>query len=311
MTINYLPKIEKIKNTLQFLQGEDFSVVPGGTHHQVFVSANYVIRFRKDNANSLMREARLLTKLNHPLIPKLLWSGKVSSTFAMVEKRLPGDKLNLIWNNIPKKIQHDIIGQIIDFIYFLRKQKNKKVYSIGQDKYFDQSTNYLTDSIKSKIAIIRKNKYAVTILEDILESIDKNNPDKASTKQKEIITLVHGDLIAKNLLTDGKKLTGIIDWELSFFGDPDYDLCRLLYYAECAKAYEDQGMDEDFEVDLMTHLIKSIEKSKLIKNKKLFDQKYQFNKAIFYINALVWSVKSTNPRINVKELVNLWNKNRG
>ncbi len=46
----------------------------------------------------------------------------------------------------------------------------------------------------------------------------------------------------------GKKLTGVLDWELALWGDSDYDLFRLFYYQECAKAYQEQGVDHTFEI---------------------------------------------------------------
>jgi aminoglycoside phosphotransferase (APT) family kinase protein len=45
--------------------------------------------------------------------------------------------------------------------------------------------------------------------------------------------LVHGDYRIGNCLTDGGRITGILDWELSFVGDPRFDLgyMSLEYHA--------------------------------------------------------------------------------
>lgn len=120
--------------------------------------------------------------------------------------------------------------------------------------------------------------------------------------------LVHGDLIIHNLLTDGKNLTGVLDWESGLWGDSDYDLFCLFYYQECAKAYQQQGIDETFEHDYMDKLIAAILKSDLIKNRKIFLKKYQFTRAFFYLNALDWATSSNSPRKNINELITLWNK---
>ncbi|TAN58170.1 hypothetical protein EPN15_01900, partial [Patescibacteria group bacterium] len=120
-----------------------------------------------------------------------------------------------------------------------------------------------------------------------------------------------GDLIVHNILTDGKNLTGVLDWELALFGDSDHDLFRLFYYQECAKAYQEQGNDEAFEADYMDKLIAEILKSNIIKNNKLFQKKYQFVRATFFLNALYWAVNSSAPKKNINELIMWWNKKRG
>lgn len=40
-------------------------------------------------------------------------------------------------------------------------------------------------------------------------------------------TLLHMDLWAQNILTDGRGITGIIDWERALWGDPEMDLVLL------------------------------------------------------------------------------------
>ena len=42
--------------------------------------------------------------------------------------------------------------------------------------------------------------------------------------------LVHGDYGFNNLLSDGKKITGVIDWELSKYGDFLYDVAWLSFW---------------------------------------------------------------------------------
>ncbi|MFC1652001.1 hypothetical protein ACFL24_02515, partial [Patescibacteria group bacterium] len=106
-------------------------------------------------------------------------------------------------------------------------------------------------------------------------------------------------------------LTGILDWELASFGDPDYDLFRLFYYQECAKAYQEQGIDKEFEADFMDRLIAAILESNLIKNKRIFKKKYQFVHATFFLNALYWATNSDDPEKNLNELIIQWEKRKG
>ena len=307
---NYLSQIVKIKKEFIILQKESFEAAPSGTHHKVFLSDGYVVRFRNDNPKLLLRETNFLKQLNHPLIPKVLWAGKINKSIAMVENRLPGKTINLVWKTLLKVNQRNIIQQIVEFIQYLKTQTRDYVYSVNTGKKYNNFPDYLTDAIKQKITRIKKFKQTNKILEDLLSVIEK--PEiKNLFYNREKITLVHGDLINHNLLMNGRNLTGILDWELALFSDPDYDLFRLFYYRECAKAYQEQGIDETFEADYMNKLITAILKSNLIEDKKVFQRKYQFIRAIFFLNALYWATNSDDPQKNINELTVQWNKKSG
>lgn len=306
---DYLLRIKKIKQKLIMLQGENFEIALSGTHHKVFLSEKYVLRFRDDNPKLLLREVSFLKQLNHTLIPKVLWEGMIDKTVVVVENRLFGKNINILWKNLSKTNQTNIVKQIVQFLQYLKKQVKDSVYSVNTGKEYDYFIDYLNGNIKQKIIKIKKNKQTNKILKELLLIIE-NIEIKNLFINKEKIAIVHGDLIIHNLLTDGKNLTGILDWELSLFGDPDYDIARLFYYQECAKAYQEQGIDEEFEADFMNKLIVAILKSNFIKDKKIFQRKYQFIRAIFYLNALYWASDSDSPEKNINELITQWNKKR-
>jgi thiamine kinase-like enzyme len=307
---SYSLRIKKIKDQFAILKEERFIVAPSGTNYKVFLSHSYVIRFRDDNPKLLLREVNFLKQFNHELIPKVLWSGKIDLSFFMVENRLPGKTINLVWKNLSMSNKNNIIKQVVKFLQYQRTETKDYVYSVKTGKKYKIFSDYLTDGVQQKIVNIKKFKQTNKILQDL--SLIINDP-----KVKKLFTiktknaLVHGDLIIHNLLTDGKNLTGVLDWEHALWGDPDYDLFRLFYYRECAKAYQKQGVDETFEAEYMDKLIGAILKSEFIKNKKMFWKKYKFTRAIFYLNALDWAVSSNDPEKNINELIMQWNKKSG
>lgn len=306
----YLSRIEKIKKEIVILEKENFETAPSGTHHKVFLSNRYVVRFRDNNPKLLLREANFLKQLNQPLIPKVLWAGRINKAVTMVENRLPGKTLDVLWKTLPKTNQTNIIKQIIQFLQYLKTQTKNYIYSVNTGKKYNNFPDYLTDNIKQKITRIKKFKRTNKILKDLLSVINK--PEiKSFFSNREKMILVHGDLINHNLLTDGENLTGVLDWELAFYGDPDHDFCRLFYYQECAKAYREQDIDDSYEADYTDRLIIAISKSGLIPDKKIFQQKYHFVRAIFYLNALHWATSSKAPEKNIDELIALWNKKGG
>ena len=93
-----------------------------------------------------------------------------------------------------------------------------------------------------------------------------------------------------NLLTDLYRLTGILDWEYAQFGDSFYDLARIMYYQECAKAYVDEQRDEHFEYDFTTRLIEQL--------KQLIDfnlDKYMVIRSFFFVDTIIWALGSADP----------------
>jgi hygromycin-B 4-O-kinase len=44
--------------------------------------------------------------------------------------------------------------------------------------------------------------------------------------------LIHGDFGSYNLLTDGQRITAVIDWDRALFGDPWYDVANLHFWHE-------------------------------------------------------------------------------
>jgi len=307
---NYLSRIRKIKEKFTVTKEECFADAPNGTHHKVLLSDNYVIRFRDDNPDLLLRELNFLKQLDHRLIPRVLWTGKINSSIAIVENRLTGKTIDAVWKNLPIKNKNNIVKQVVGFLQYQKTQTKSYFYSVKTGKKYKRFLDYLIDGIEQKITSIKKFKQANEMIKNLLLII--NNPRAKNLFTTETrATLVHGDLIIHNLLTDGKKLTGVLDWELALFGDPDYDLFRLFYYQECARAYQEQGIDEAFESDYMDRLTAMILKSNFIKNRDLFQKKYQFVRTIFYLDALYWAAKSDSPEKNINEIIAQWSKKSG
>ncbi|KKT90088.1 MAG: hypothetical protein UW92_C0044G0002 [Candidatus Jorgensenbacteria bacterium GW2011_GWA2_45_13] len=300
-------KIRLLKKKLPWLKYEHFKPAFSGTHHNVAISENYVVRERNNEPQLVRREAKFLQQLRHPLVPKIAWVGKVGQSIVLVENRLPGATLDKRWKQLPRAVRFRIVRQIVGFLKFLREHPSRSVYSVATGKRYPSFTNYLTQQTTQHIALIKKYKPARALLEKITAVVTDFTLLKLFTTK---LIAVHGDLINHNLLTDGKNLTGVLDFELSLFGDLDYDLCRLFYYQECATAYHEQGRDINFEAAYIGQLTGVIIKSSLIKSQDQFGRKYQLMRAFFILGALAWAVNSDRPRKNVKELEVLWNKYR-
>ena len=111
---NYSSRIDKIKKN-SVIQKENFTPASDGTHYKVFLSNKYAIRFRDDNPRILSREANFLKQINHPLVPKVLWMGKIDKSIAMVENRLPGKTINTVWKTLPKIAKQTLLNRLFNF----------------------------------------------------------------------------------------------------------------------------------------------------------------------------------------------------
>ena len=305
---DHLERITLLKEKLSFLKGEDFEPARSGTHYKVFLSDGYVLRFRDDDPELLFREVELLKELEHPLIPKVLWSGKIGDSPVMVENRLPGANLDLVWKDLTDDHKDNVTGQIVCFLSYLRSQTRGHMYSVKTGKKYENFSDLLTDGKEEKIEKIKEFKVAREGLKKLLSVIDNRELIKLCSDPKEV-TVVHGDLINHNLILEGNNLSGVIDWELALYGDPDLDLCRLFYYHECAQDYLEKGTDDSFEANFTDKLLEKIKRSELIKDSSdTFKKKYEFIRAAFLFDALFRATKSKDSKKNTREICELIQK---
>jgi aminoglycoside phosphotransferase (APT) family kinase protein len=306
---NHLAEIEKIKEHFPLILEERFSPVSSGTHYDVYVSSNYVVRCRDDEPELLKREGEFLLKLDHVLIPKVAWMDTVSFPAAMIEKRIPGRTIDTVWRSLNERQKGQVVGDVVVFVKYLRTLHYTSIYSVWTGKTYSHFMDYLIEGIEQKLVEIQKFKKTSRVLDDIRLLLARSGEIKSLFDISQY-SLIHGDLIIHNMLTDNERLTGVLDWELALYGDPDYDLCRLFYYRECAQAYRKQGIDETYEAEYMDMLVEDIENSGIVGDREVFQRKYEFVRAIFFVSALYWDVRSEDPENNLEGTIDLWNINK-
>jgi hygromycin-B 4-O-kinase len=57
----------------------------------------------------------------------------------------------------------------------------------------------------------------------------------------EVRRLVHGDFGSNNVLTDGSRVTAVIDWSEALLGDPLYDVANILFWRSWLDCMEQQA----------------------------------------------------------------------
>ena len=297
--------ISEITTFAPWLAGQVFKRASSGTRHEVYLSDQYVIRISHNDTELIRRESELLHALHHPLVPTVLWNGAVAGGCAMIERRLPGLTLDTTWRSMTADSKQRVVNEVVDFLIYLRTQTGGIFYSVSTGRRHKSAQYHLTAGLAKKLHYIERLTAARSLVADIATILRRSIGTKIRP------TLAHGDLIIHNLLTDGQKLTGVLDWEFARYTVRDYDLFRLRYYQECAAAYVVTGNDETYESDYMRQLIAAIYGAGLIKNEDEFENQYTFLRALFFLDALVWAAKSQRPEEEAAGLVVMWNKKSG
>lgn len=300
--------IQKILNQAGINDVQKFNKVSGGTIHEVFSSKDHIIRIRPKTPQIALFEATFLEKVEHPLIPKVIWSGIIDGKGIIVESKLLGSPLSQSWRELSSASKQKVIQEIFDFTHFLGEHNCHQISAVSSEDIYPDFYTYLITRINKKFpAIIDHLK-----LKSFTEALDTQIN---SSEVRDLFTdfqanLIHGDLLMQNILIDGDTLTGIVDWEMALCGDPDYDLFRWLYYRECAQAYFDRGEDSDFELDFMDDVLDHAKEAGLIPDSGVFWQKYSFLRNIFYLDAFHWAItQSKDIGQEVSTLLNKWEEN--
>lgn len=278
--------IDEVKKKLA--TKENFWKAEKGTRSDVYISDSFAIKINK-NLTILKNESEILKVLNLNVIPAFVDFYKIKDTGVLIEQKLKGEIIGDVWKNINIADKNKIITDIVESIYKINQRQKNYFWSAQFNVKFKTYGDLLLYKFKTHQKTIFNNKLSHELFQKIADNIEKEKVDKAFSQTRP--TLLHGDLIMHNLLTDLHRLTGILDWEYAQYGDPFYDLARVIYYQECAKAYINENKDEHFEYDFTTRLIK-----KLSQNINLDFEKYKIIRSLFFIDTIIWALNSKNPK---------------
>ena len=95
--------------------------------------------------------------------------------------------------------------------------------------------------------------------------------------------LVHGDFGSNNVLTDGQKITGVLDWDCALYGDPLFDVAGSFFWSpwlDCMRIqseffHKTLGNEADFALCLQCYQLRcgleEIHENALVGNQKLLN----------------------------------------
>lgn len=199
----------------------------------------YVARFTPENelSSNLPREARLLRKLASSSIPvaPTLHIGHVGTLHYSIQPRIPGQMLE----NLKPWEQEHLMPQIIDILDTLRHIDVSDTSGYG---YIDDQEQGIASSWHGFLLEAKNEEdedgyfgkwhhlFDDTFLErERFNDIYQRMCDLLAYCPEERY-LLHGNYSLRNILADGDKITGVIDWVDAHYGDFVYDITCLDFW---------------------------------------------------------------------------------
>lgn len=192
---------------------------------------SYVVHFRKNNESFDKADFIYKAHGNKLPIPQVIKNGKIDEIFFSISTKATGKpissysapELNIIIKDLAKhftNMSHIDIEPSKGFgmIRPSGMASNKswrdvlgEFFKEDQEGFYKNWTSLYTESFLEK-SLFQEGYSAIM-------ELAKYSPDKPS--------LVHGDFHLGNMLSNGNKVTGIVDWELAMYGDFMFDLAVL------------------------------------------------------------------------------------
>jgi hygromycin-B 4-O-kinase len=109
---------------------------------------------------------------------------------------------------------------------------------------FDTWQGYLLDSVRRlDWTGLGVGQSTIAALESRVEELAPACPSERR--------LIHGDFGADNLLSDGERITAVLDWELAAYGDPLFDVATAHFWAQGLESFREFARYSD---ELLEHL---------------------------------------------------------
>ena len=165
-------------------------------------------------------------------IPEILEIGSFSFHYAYcLSRRLPG--ITLEDSAIPTLQQlTPYVSQVWKVIHqsLLPSSEGFGPFNERGHATFSSWQSFLQSTIRGKDQqwdhLFASNLLDATALQPVMHSylrLTEHCPEERK--------LVHGDFGSNNVLTDGKKITGVLDWDCALYGDPLFDVAGSFFWS--------------------------------------------------------------------------------
>lgn len=202
-----------------------------------FIDDKYLIRISKQSMADELLKIDRVKDVKH--VPKIIHASDQSSSdcsiYYLILEYIQGCELFNCYHDLSEQSIHEIGTRIADFLLELHKIKGDK-YDIGHyipvipgyDKSWRSGHQKYWDDIYNGLKSIPLSEEIRQVLELSNEYINMNI---SSLDYENGPSLLHNDFHYKNIIIQDNTFSGVIDWECSQYGEPDFDLIHLLHWS--------------------------------------------------------------------------------
>lgn len=218
------------------------------------LNGRYVLRATsRDGAARFARERRALALLHSvPQIPDILGAGTLSlgqEAHYLLQDRLPGRALFPLWLELTDEVRIRLVTELAGII----RQVHRFVvpgYTIGhyQSALRDWHGTWLEGhdiQMQRLLARVRARDLTADQAALVHDAEAYYAAHRTALSRTVGPRFAHGDLHLYNVLADGARITGLIDWEWAYGGgtEPDFDLEALIRWAIYPHGIAEEGLE--------------------------------------------------------------------
>lgn len=221
--------------------------------NEVWLGRDVVVRVNSLPNNRLRREASLAQVLppavGYP--PIVAYGGELGADYLVVE-RLPGHPLSRWWPGMDESQRRSAIAQLAEKLRAVHLTSAPPLQELSRAPHLLRAAPTGEEAVVDLLTAIeqaaRLNHVDSRLLSEV-HALVVSTADHLTPF--DVGTLIHGDLTFENVLWDGERVTGLLDFEWSRSGPPDLDLDILLRFCafphlHVAEDYEDRTHARDY-----------------------------------------------------------------
>jgi thiamine kinase-like enzyme len=250
----------------------------------------YILRISKSTLDAQMKQNRVKSV---PLVPKIHSSGEFNVSgdkyYYLITDYVQGNDLWSVIENLTDEQKNNIGKEIAQFLNELHSITGD-AYDVGH--YIPTIPRCTTSWKDGHLEYIERLRIGLTEVDIELES--KKTVSKAfdyiytninCLEYQRGPRLLHNDFHPKNIIVQEGRLGGIIDWECSQFGEPDFELTHLFHWCIYPQILGNSVPGNNLEL-LLKSVIENLQIAVSVPNLKKRLTIYQLEHEL---NQLIWN----------------------
>ncbi len=221
--------------------------------NEVWLAGKHVVRVNRHPVPRLWREATLATMLLPAGVgcPAIVAYGGLIGADWMITERLPGQVLSRCWPAMSLSDRRRAIEQLAQKLKMLhRYELSEPLPEIATPHMLASSAGPgSVERLMSGLDVVQDLEHVDPVL--VLRAKMLVRESLASLDPVPAGTLIHGDIHFENILWDGERITGLLDFEWARAAAPDLELDVFLRFCafpflHVAEDYETVTLPEDY-----------------------------------------------------------------